>query len=83
MKMCYIIETLDGNVRPDYNGIYYTGTEIETYYQTDSTGYDSLTYCFLKIKNQIGWEPFKLTSTYFNSLDQAHIPQTRFDTMQI
>lgn len=92
-KMCFILEALGGKVKPDQ--IYYKGTEIETYYKTDSKeGYDkklalniysgdSLTYCFMEIKNQIGWEPFKLTFRYFNSLDQADVPQTRLEKFNL
>jgi hypothetical protein len=76
-KMYYVLEQLGGKV--SQNNTYYVGSQIENYYKTDASGSydntiangtfsgDGLTYCFIRIKNAIGWEPFKQTFRYFTS----------------
>ncbi|EPR12591.1 M60 family metallopeptidase [Ruminiclostridium papyrosolvens] len=76
-KMYYILEQLGGKVWQ--NNMYYVGSQLENYYRTDASGSynnsiargtysgDGVTYCFIRIKNTIGWEPFKQTFRYFTS----------------
>jgi hypothetical protein len=44
---------------------------------------DGLNYTFLKIKNQIGWEPFRQTFRYFNSLSTAAVPSTNLGKLNL
>jgi hypothetical protein len=44
---------------------------------------DGLNYTFLKIKNQIGWEPFKQTFRYFNALSATAIPTTNLGKLNL
>jgi pimeloyl-ACP methyl ester carboxylesterase len=44
---------------------------------------DGLNYTFLKIKNQIGWNPFKQTFRYFNSLPAADVPTTNLGKLNL
>ncbi len=76
-KMYYVIEQLGGKIFQ--NNTFYVGAQLENYYKTDASGSyantivkgtysgDGLTYCFIRIKNVIGWEPFKRTFRYFTS----------------
>lgn len=76
-KMYYVVEQLGGKVFQ--NNTYYVGSQLENYYKTHASGSyantiangtfkgDGLTYCFIRIKNVIGWEPFKMTFRYFTS----------------
>lgn len=75
-KMYYALETLNGKV---YQSKYYTGSELKQYYYQDAGGsyqktialgtysHDALTYCFIRIRETIGWEPFKQTFRYFKT----------------
>jgi len=76
-KMYYVVEQLNGKV--DQNGIYYVGSQLQNFYKTDASGSydntiakgtfsgDGLTYCFIRIKNIVGWDAFKNTFRYFTS----------------
>ncbi len=71
-KMYYAVETLNAKVRGAY-----TGTQLKNYYQYDAGASwnntlkngvfsgDGLTYKFIQIREQIGWEPFKQTFRWF------------------
>lgn len=75
MKMYYVVEQLQAKVLLDDR--YYIGAELEQFYKTDSSeSYDNtmaqgryggggLHYCLIRIKHQIGWEPFKQTFRYY------------------
>lgn len=90
-KMYYAIEDLNGKVKG--GGIYYVGSELKNYYQTDAAGSydktlklgvysgDGLTYKFIYIKDQIGLEPFRQTFRYFLTLSQE--PATRLDKFNL
>lgn len=77
-KMCYILESLYGKIKGN-NNVFYYGTQIENMYRSNSTecydntiaqgtyGGDGATYCFLRIKNSIGWTPFQNTFNYFQN----------------
>lgn len=82
-KLEYIVESLNATVY--LNGKYYTGLELESYWkerhasqmqQYKSYGTfidfnDCITYTFVKIKDSIGWDPFKKTFASFNALDDS------------
>jgi hypothetical protein len=89
MKMMYVMDRLNAKVK--LGNLTYTGNEIEKYYKTDS-GYsfdktiaqgkyhhDGLTYCFFRIKNRIGWEPFKRTFRHFTSTGENPDVTMKFD----
>ncbi|TAL57991.1 MAG: hypothetical protein EPN86_00950 [Nanoarchaeota archaeon] len=92
-KMYYPVETLNATVT--MSGIRYTGSQLKTYYETDAgASYDktlskgnfsgdALTYKFIQIKDQIGWDPFKKTFRYFLTLNQSQIPTTRMDKFNL
>ncbi len=77
-KMCYVLESLYGKVKGNNNNFYY-GSQIENMYKSISSGCydntiaqgtynnDGATYCFLRIKNAIGWTPFQNTFYYFKN----------------
>jgi hypothetical protein len=77
-KMYYTIETLNGRI-PKKNGVdFYVGSQLSEMYKTVVDGYDNtiakgnyhhdaLTYCFIRIKNKIGWQPFKQTFRHFTN----------------
>ncbi|MGA3008192.1 MAG: hypothetical protein ABSE59_09905 [Opitutaceae bacterium] len=80
-KMYHGVEVLNANVF--MNNVWYVGPQLATYYETDSPAsysktiaqgqfsYDALIYCFIRIKNQIGWAPFKSTFRYYLSSGAA------------
>lgn len=45
--------------------------------------YDGLTYTFIKIQDQIGWEPFRQTFRYFNTLENKDVPTTNLSKMNL
>lgn len=77
IKMCYALERTDGWVK-NHNGKKYHGIEMSKFYydgvdnayvnsiQKGKYHIDGHTYIFLRLKNEIGWEPFKRTFRYFN-----------------
>ncbi len=77
-KMCYVLESLYGKVKGN-NNVFYYGSQIENMYRSNSSecydntiaqgtyGGDGATYCFLRIKNSIGWTPFQNTFNYFKN----------------
>lgn len=81
-KMVYVLETLNAKVL--MNNKLYTGSEIAQYYYSGagSGSYintlgkseptysgDGLTYIFIKLKNQVGWNAFKSTFRNFTEND--------------
>lgn len=84
-KMYYVIEQLGGKVWQNYT--YYIGSQLADYYRAGASGSynntiargtfsgDGLTYCFIRIKNAIGWQPFKSTFRYFTS--SGVVPATK------
>lgn len=83
MKMNYLFEYFD-NFKIYFNndGQTYTQSTVKNYYKKDydakykSGTYtnDGLTYLFLLIVDQIGWEPFEDTFRWFNDLDVEYVP---------
>ena len=86
-KQYYVIETTGGKVYEYGPNKYYTGSQYVNYFKTDrySESYDAtfangnysscgLTYVFIRIKNTIGWQPFKETFRYFNTLPSNQVP---------
>lgn len=78
-KMVYVLETL--NAKVFMNNKLYTGSEITQYYysgagdgayintlgKSDPTfSGDALTYMFIQLKNQVGWNAFKSAFRYIN-----------------
>lgn len=92
-KMYYVIETNNGSVEQNYR--IYTGNELSNYYEKDATesytktlskgtyAGDGLLYSFIKIKNNIGWEPFKETFTYFNNLPLKDVSSNKIDKFNL
>ncbi len=91
LKQYYIAEALGAKFLPeDQEGrnIYYSGAQLANFYKTDAYySYDNtfakgtydrygLTSIFIRIKNTIGWQPFKDTFRYFNNLTSSQIPTT-------
>lgn len=52
-------------------------------FMKDKFSSDGLTYIMLNIKEKIGWEPFKKTYGYFNSLVLSSIPKTKLDKLNL
>lgn len=86
-KMVYVLETLNGKVW--MNNRMYSGAEIAQYYydgagsgayintlgKSDPTySNDGLTYMFIQIKNQIGWNAFKSTFRHIIE-NNINVPQ--------
>ncbi|MEK6968570.1 MAG: M60 family metallopeptidase [Nanoarchaeota archaeon] len=85
-KMYYAVEMLNAKVNM---GKDYTGSELKNYYKTDAGASwdktlalgvfsgDGLTYKFIQIRDQIGWDSYKQTFRYFQSLSPSQVPTTR------
>ena len=83
-KMVYALEQLNIGVLGNNNT--YIGADIKEYYKLkyqerslDNGIYtnDGLTYRFLCIKDElVGWDAFKKTFRWFNSIDENDVPQT-------
>ena len=67
-KLTYVVEVLDAKVPTEFG--YFQGEEIYDFWERlyekhinddDPTNNDNVTYWFCKIKEEIGWEPFKKT----------------------
>ena len=82
-KEYYVVENMNATVyRPDTNR-YYTGSGFGVFFRTDqmysySKSFGSGWYhsrgmvsVFIGIKNTIGWQPFKDTFRYFNTMPQT------------
>jgi hypothetical protein len=66
-RMYYVVEKLNATI---VEGNLYHGTELEKYYKTDGDGSydrglasgvftgDGIMYTLIRIKNQIGWDPY-------------------------
>lgn len=81
LKLCYALEKLNGKVRYHYNE-FLTGKDIVQIFENEKTIVlnhyketgeyynfnDFLTYWFLEIKNETGWEPFQ--KTFYHLLNQ-------------
>ena len=92
-KMYYAIETLNGKII--YPPFSYTGSQLKNYYRTDAGASwdktlklgvfsgDGLTYKFIQIRDQIGWEPFKQTFRYFMSLPVNELPTTKINKFNL
>lgn len=87
-KEYYVVETQNATVyRPDTQKYYY-GSGFQTFFQSDQ--YESynntfpygyyhsrgMTAIFIRIKNTIGWQPFKDTFRYINNLSSSQAPTT-------
>ncbi|MFD2115585.1 S8 family serine peptidase [Paenibacillus yanchengensis] len=83
-KMYYAIEQNNGIVY--HGGVKYTGSQLKNYYKTDSQWsydktfalgtyhHDALTYSFIKLKDIIGWAPFKSTFRELSTIPANQLP---------
>jgi len=86
LKTAYVFEK--GNHTFTQGRLTYSGSNVKNFYKTHPIyGYDDsvannqyncwgLVYNILKIKDTIGWEPFKQTFRFFNSLATGSVPTT-------
>jgi hypothetical protein len=89
-KMCYLLEQL-GGAKVKHHSQWFTGSSIQNFYYSVADDnytkcinenyfhHDFLTYVFLRIKNSIGWQPFKDTFRYFLQLPSSQVPSTNAD----
>jgi hypothetical protein len=89
--MYYVVEELNA---PIVQGKLYVGSEIKNFYKTDAfdsydngiaqgiaTGADGLMYTIIRIKDQIGWDPFIKT---FRNLNESPFTQaTQWDKFNV
>jgi len=85
------------NLKVCIDGDYYTGgAALKTFYKCGryATGYDyvmangsynaeALTYTFICISEQIGWEPFTQAFEYFTDMDYTEVPATRLGKLNL
>jgi hypothetical protein len=98
LKLTYVVDTNPtARVWPSLidSVPYINSTNLLAFYKTYAPGAydktvalgtydnDGLNYTFLKIKNQIGWEPFRQTFRYFNSLSTAAVPTTNLGKLNL
>lgn len=90
-KMMYVLYD-NPDMQLYYDNRYYDGNTIWEYYYSkyvnnigNETSYiyhnDALEYCFVRIINEIGWEPFVKTFDYFIKNNQS--PQTRLQRFDL
>ena len=90
-RMYYAIEKLNATV---FNGRLYTGKELESFFETDCNDsylktiaaknyvhHDAIMYTLLRIKNKVGWEPFKLT--FFDLYSRNEYFETKKDKFNL
>jgi hypothetical protein len=89
-KMCYLLEQLSG-AKVEHHSQWFTGSSIQNFYYSVADDnylkcisenyfhHDFLTYVFLRIKNSVGWQPFKETFRYFLQLPTNKVPSTNRD----
>ena len=87
-RMYYAVELLDASVIQDK---LYTGSELKNYYRTYAGGsyenkirkgdaedaHDGIMYTLIRIKDQIGWEPFKQTFRFLYQSDAEFTNNTQ------
>lgn len=86
-KEYYVVESLGAKVYRTDTEKYYTGSSFANFFKTDqlNTAYDKtfpygtyssrgLVSVFIRIKNTIGWQPFKDTFRYLNNLSSGQVP---------
>ncbi|WP_157890125.1 S8 family serine peptidase [Paenibacillus sp. DMB5] len=92
-KMYYAVE--QNNSIVTMNGTQYTGSQLKNYYKSVSDyGYDKmmasnsyhndfLTYTFIRLKDIIGWQPFKSTFRDINALSASSVPSTKIGKLNL
>lgn len=89
-KMYYVVESLNAKVMQRK---YYIGAQLAEYYRADGADsyantiargrftHDGLTYVFIRIQQQIGWEPFKRTFRFY--LESRARPSRAIDNFNL
>jgi hypothetical protein len=79
-KMYYAVVRLQAKVSPAHP-VYYEGTQLKDYYQSKiipgELSWDGITYRFIVMTEQIGWEPFMKTFRFFLDLPESSLPAAR------
>jgi hypothetical protein len=91
LKLYYVVSTLGGRVGQQGPGgdTFYDGAGLKNFYQWlhDKNGsalvWDSITYRFIVISETIGWDPFKKTYRYFNTLKPSELPDPNSSTARL
>lgn len=78
-KMYYVILQNNGMVKA--GSAYYTGAELKNFYfgqgDQNNLNWDYITYRFITISEQIGWNAFKQTFRFFNAMAASDVPSSR------
>ncbi len=92
LRMYYVVEELNAAIHQGSR--VYTGSELKEYYKTDAgenyaegiamgipQGHDGLMYTLIRIKDQVGWEPFRQSIQDLNASNLT--PATRWESFNL
>jgi hypothetical protein len=81
-KMYYVVISLQAKVSPSHDR-YYTGSELKDFYRLaivpGKPSMDAITYRWIVMTEEIGWDPFMNTFRFFLALPRSDIPATRLE----
>jgi hypothetical protein len=87
-KLYYVVTTLNGRVR--FAGTLYEGIALRDPYEqihqeavaTNSYNWNAMTFRFILLAEQLGWDTFQQTYRAFLALDPADVPTTPSDKLE-
>jgi hypothetical protein len=87
-KLYFVVTTLNGRVR--FAGTLYEGIALRDPYEqihqeavaTNSYDWNAMTFRFILLAEQLGWDAFKKTYRAFSALDPADVPTTPSEKLE-